>query len=198
MFHLRRSQFLQVFNNSPDETAFYRHVLNHEDVGNSLVMIQPTLDSYNFDQDGAVPVLLDSTSIQPQTVLLLDTFFHILIFHGETMAEWRKAGYQDQEGYENFKELLETPKEDARVCHQDFFLIIKHHQNTNSHRRTSSKTASLFLASLFATPADRKLVSCSPNSTRARRTLPAATVALRRLLRRFSPTMSACRPLWTT
>jgi protein transport protein SEC23 len=26
MFHLRRSQFLQVFNNSPDETAFYRYV----------------------------------------------------------------------------------------------------------------------------------------------------------------------------
>ena len=115
MFHLRRSQFLQVFNNSPDETAFYRHVLNHEDVGNSLIMIQPTLDSYTFDQDGAVPVLLDSTSIQPQTVLLLDSFFHILIFHGETMAEWRKAGYQDMEGYENFKELLEQPKEDARV-----------------------------------------------------------------------------------
>lgn len=71
MFHLRRSQFLQVFNNSPDETAFYRHVLNHEDVGNSLIMIQPTLDSYTFDQDGGVPVLLDSTSIQPQTILLL-------------------------------------------------------------------------------------------------------------------------------
>jgi len=115
MFHLRRSQFLQVFNNSPDETAFYRHVLNHEDVSNSLVMIQPTLDSYTFDQEGSMPVLLDSTSIQPQTILLLDTFFHILIFHGETMAEWRKAGYQDQEGYENFKELLESPKEDAKV-----------------------------------------------------------------------------------
>jgi protein transport protein SEC23 len=26
MFHLRRSQFLQVFNNSPDETVFYRSV----------------------------------------------------------------------------------------------------------------------------------------------------------------------------
>ena len=26
MFHLRRSQFLQCFNNSPDETAFYRFV----------------------------------------------------------------------------------------------------------------------------------------------------------------------------
>ncbi|MCJ1414309.1 GTPase-activating protein S23 [Xylographa parallela] len=121
MFHLRRSQFLQVFNNSPDETAFYRHVLNHEYVGDSLVMIQPTLDSYTFDQDGGQPVLLDSASIQPTHILLLDTFFQILIFHGETMAEWRKAGYQDQEGYENFKTLLEEPKEDARELVQDRF-----------------------------------------------------------------------------
>ncbi|QIW98260.1 hypothetical protein AMS68_003778 [Peltaster fructicola] len=121
MFHLRRSQFLQVFNNSPDETAFYRHVLNHEDVSNSLIMIQPTLDSYTLEEEGARPVLLDSTSIQPQTVLLLDTFFHILIFHGETIAEWRKAGYQEQEGYENFKTLLEAPKEDARDLIQDRF-----------------------------------------------------------------------------
>ncbi|KAF4629696.1 hypothetical protein G7Y89_g8449 [Cudoniella acicularis] len=121
MFHLRRSQFLQVFNNSPDETAFYRHVLNHEDVSNSLIMIQPTLDSYTFDQDGSQPVLLDSTSIQPTHILLLDTFFHILIFHGETVAEWRKAGYQDQEGYENFGALLELPKEDARDLITDRF-----------------------------------------------------------------------------
>ncbi|KAF2847996.1 transport protein-like protein sec23 [Plenodomus tracheiphilus IPT5] len=121
MFHLRRSQFLQVFNNSPDETAFYRHVLNHEDVSNSLIMIQPTLDSYGFDHEGGQPVLLDSSSIQSETVLLLDTFFHILIFHGETMAEWRKAGYQEQEGYENFRELLEAPKEDAKDLIQDRF-----------------------------------------------------------------------------
>ncbi|OAX79839.1 protein transporter SEC23 [Emergomyces africanus] len=121
MFHLRRSQFLQVFNNSPDETAFYRHVLNHEDVGNSLVMIQPTLDSYSLEHEGSQPVLLDSTSIQPTHILLLDTFFHILIFHGETMAAWRKAGYQDQEGYENFKTILDQPKEDARELIQDRF-----------------------------------------------------------------------------
>jgi protein transport protein SEC23 len=60
--------------------------------------------------------LLDSASIQPSHILLLDTFFHILIFHGETIAEWRKAGYQEQEGYENLKVLLDQPKEDARVC----------------------------------------------------------------------------------
>lgn len=68
-----------------------------------------------FDQEVAQPVLLDSTSIQPQHILLLDTFFHILIFHGETIAEWRKANYHEQEGYENFKQLLDQPKEDARV-----------------------------------------------------------------------------------
>jgi protein transport protein SEC23 len=84
-------------------------------------MIQPTLDSYTLDQEGGSPVLLDSTSIQPDHILLLDTFFHILIFHGETIAEWRKAGYQEQEGYENFKALLELPKEDARELIQDRF-----------------------------------------------------------------------------
>ncbi|KAK4687278.1 protein transport protein SEC23, partial [Tremellales sp. Uapishka_1] len=118
MFHLRRSQFLQVFNNSPDETAFYRHVLNDADVNNSLIMIQPTLMSYGFDTEPH-PVLLDSVSIKSDVILLLDTFFHILIFHGETIAQWRKANYQDQEGYENFKELLEAPVVDAQELLED-------------------------------------------------------------------------------
>lgn len=30
MYHLRRSQFLQVFNNSPDETSFYRYRFHWE------------------------------------------------------------------------------------------------------------------------------------------------------------------------
>ncbi|KAG8811505.1 GTPase-activating protein S23 [Serendipita sp. 399] len=113
MFHLRRSQFLQVFNNSPDETAFYRHILNEEDVNNSLIMIQPTLMSYSLDAPPQ-PVLLDSVSTKPEVILLLDTFFHILIWHGSTIAEWRKAGYADQEGYENLKALLEAPQTDAQ------------------------------------------------------------------------------------
>jgi len=48
MFHLRRSQFLQVFNNSPDETAYYRHILLSENVMESTTMIQPVLFSYSF------------------------------------------------------------------------------------------------------------------------------------------------------
>lgn len=172
MFHLRRSQFLQVFNNSPDETAYYRHVLNHEDVSNSLIMIQPTLDSYTFDQDGGQPVLLDSTSIQQNHVLLLDTFFHILIFHGETIAEWKKAGYQDREGYENFAALLDMPKEDARVS----TIQISKRDIPLTKLRNSSPTDFRYLVSLSAMQVDPKRVSCFPNSTHRRRIQPVPMV----------------------
>ena len=78
--------------------------------------------SYTFDT-APQPVLLDSVSIKPDVILLLDTFFHILIFHGETIAQWRNAGYQEQEGYENFKELLEAPVTDAQVSQRRFDLV---------------------------------------------------------------------------
>ncbi|KAH3902446.1 GTPase-activating protein SEC23 SCDLUD_000023 [Saccharomycodes ludwigii] len=112
MYYLRRSQFLSVFNNSPDETAFYRHVFTREDCTNSLIMIQPTLTSFSME-DEPQPVLLDSVSVKPNTILLLDTFFYILIYHGEQIAQWRKAGFQDDPQYADFKALLEEPKLEA-------------------------------------------------------------------------------------
>ncbi|XP_045600749.1 protein transport protein Sec23A isoform X3 [Procambarus clarkii] len=112
MFHLRRSQFLQVFNNSPDETSFYRCMLNRESVTECLTMIQPVLYSYSFN--GIEAVMLDTSSIQPDRILLLDTFFHVLIFLGETMAAWKREGYQDQEEYATFKDLLQSPIDDAQ------------------------------------------------------------------------------------
>ena len=113
MFHLRRSQFLQVFNNSPDETSFYRGCLYREDLTQCLIMVQPILYSYSF-QGPPEPVLLDTSSIQPDRILLMDTFFQILIFHGETIAQWRAAGYHNQPEYANFKQLLEAPVADAQ------------------------------------------------------------------------------------
>ena len=41
--------WLQVFGNSPDETAYCRLVLNRETVPDALVMIQPTLLAYSLD-----------------------------------------------------------------------------------------------------------------------------------------------------
>ena len=113
IYYLRRSQFLQVFNNSPDETAFYRHVFLTENCGNSLIMIQPTLTSFGLDIEEPEPVLLDSVSLRNDRILLLDTFFHILIYHGRTIMQWRKEGYQNLEEHADFKALLEEPKLEA-------------------------------------------------------------------------------------
>ncbi|XP_070956374.1 protein transport protein Sec23A isoform X2 [Macaca nemestrina] len=91
MFHLRRSSFLQVFNNSPDESSYYRHHFMRQDLTQSLIMIQPILYAYSF-------------SGPP-----------------ETIAQWRKSGYQDMPEYENFRHLLQAPVDDAQeILHSRF------------------------------------------------------------------------------
>ncbi|KAM3257964.1 hypothetical protein ACQJBY_049967 [Aegilops geniculata] len=122
MFNLRRSQFVQVFNNSPDETAYFRMMLERENVGNAVAMIQPSLISYSF-QSGPMPVLLDATAIGPDKILLLDSYFSVVIFHGITIAQWRKAGYQDQEGHEAFAQLLKAPHDESDAIIKERFPV---------------------------------------------------------------------------
>ncbi|KPI87048.1 protein transport protein Sec23-like protein [Leptomonas seymouri] len=114
LYHLRRSGYLQIFNSSPDETAFLRLQLVKSSVEDSIVQIQPTLYSYRMDGNPQ-PVPLDSTAIQPDNVLLLDTFFEVLVHYGATIAAWKNAGYAEQEDYAYFKEFLEVPMADAQV-----------------------------------------------------------------------------------
>lgn len=122
MFHLRRSKFLQSFNCSPDEQALYRHILLRENTSNSLIMLQPSLLSYSF-HGPPVPVLLDATSVRPDTILLLDSFFHVIVFHGETIAAWKQQGYQHQEEHVNFRNLLEAPQNDAQLIMKNRFPV---------------------------------------------------------------------------
>lgn len=122
MFHLRRSQFLHLFNNSPDESAFYRHVMNRENINNSLIMIQPTLTCYSLDQPPH-PVLLDSASVRPDAILLLDSFFHIVIFHGEHIAAWRDQRLHEQPQYQALGQLLSVPHDDAKELLSDRYPI---------------------------------------------------------------------------
>ncbi|KAJ6744442.1 PROTEIN TRANSPORT PROTEIN SEC23 [Salix purpurea] len=93
--HPPLSQFVQVFNNSPDETAYFRMLLNRENITNAAVMIQPSLISYSFNSLPQ-PVLLDVASIGADRILLLDSYFSVVIFHGMTIAQWRNLGYQNQ------------------------------------------------------------------------------------------------------
>ncbi|KAL1320022.1 hypothetical protein HN51_064779 [Arachis hypogaea] len=113
MFHLRRSQFIDVCNTTPDETAFFRLMLNREGVVGSLIMIQPTLFQYSFDGP-PVPVLLDIRSIYPDVILLFDSYFHVVIHYGSKITQWRKLGYDRDPNHENFRKLLEAPELDAQ------------------------------------------------------------------------------------
>ncbi|KAI3448985.1 hypothetical protein Pfo_005650 [Paulownia fortunei] len=122
MFHLRRSQFVQVFNNSPDETAYFRMILNRENVSNSVVMIQPSLISYSF-HSGPEPALLDVISIAADKILLLDSYFTIVVFHGSTIAQWRKSGYHELPEHQAFAHLLQAPRDDADAITRERFPV---------------------------------------------------------------------------
>ncbi|OVA18466.1 zinc finger protein [Macleaya cordata] len=122
IFHLRRSQFVQVFNNSPDETAFFRMILNRENVSNSVVMIQPSLISYSF-HSGPEPALLDVAAIAGDRILLLDSYFTVVVFHGATVVQWRKAGYHNQPEHEAFAQLLKAPIDDADAIIKERFPV---------------------------------------------------------------------------
>jgi protein transport protein SEC23 len=114
IFYLRRSSFIQSFNESPDESTYYKYLLLGESVENCIIMIQPLLFEYTADNPTKVPVFLDLSSLKSDCVLLLDTFFHVVVWHGIDVVKWREEGYQDQEGYENIKEMLEEPQEYAQ------------------------------------------------------------------------------------
>lgn len=112
LYHFRRSPFLSVFNSSPDQTTSLRHALLTEDVTNSLFMVQPTLMCYSLTSP-PTPVILDASSLRPDCVLLLDTYFRVLIWHGSTIAAWKNQGYQEQEEYQNLRAALEQPMKEA-------------------------------------------------------------------------------------
>jgi len=121
MFYLRRGQFLHTFNASPDESEYYREMIFKENVSNSLVMIQPSLMMYKLDAEEAQPALLDGDAMQDQVILLLDTFFYVSIWKGQTINDWEKAGYHEQPEYQNLKNMLEVPIEDAQYIMQERF-----------------------------------------------------------------------------
>jgi protein transport protein SEC23 len=122
LFNLRRSAFVQVFGSSPDETAHARLWLGRAGVPDGMVMVQPTLLSYGLASPSTPePVLLDVAAVAPDRVLLLDSFFHVVVFHGATVAQWRKAGYASDPAHAALAALLEAPRRDAAaLCRARF------------------------------------------------------------------------------
>ena len=114
MFYLRRSSFIQYFNESPDENTYYKTLIMYETVSNCTIMIQPLLFEYTPENPQANPVFLDLNSMKNDVVLLLDTFFYVVVRHGIDVVKWREENYQDNPEYENIKMMLDEPQEYAQ------------------------------------------------------------------------------------
>ncbi|CAD8135653.1 unnamed protein product [Paramecium pentaurelia] len=125
MYHLRRSHFITTFGASPDETTFYRASLSRESVQNALVMIQPALLQYTIDDPVANAVNLDIQSMKPDVVLLLDTYFNVVVWNGENVQKWIEEGYYDNPEYEYVKELIDSPNSDVQYILEDRFPVPK-------------------------------------------------------------------------
>ena len=114
MFYLRRSSFIQNFNESPDESIYYRSSLMFENVPNCTIRIQPVLFEYTPENPKGNPVFLDLNSMKNDCVLLLDTFFYVVVWHGIDVKNWREEGYQDNPEYDYIKLMLDTPQDYAQ------------------------------------------------------------------------------------
>lgn len=115
MYNLRRSEYFMVLNISPDETTFKRHWLMRESVDNCMLMIQPTLDSYDIEHPYATAVQLDSNSLRHDNIVLMDAYFNVHIMWGSMIYQWIEAGYHENPDYANFAELLEAAEQDAQA-----------------------------------------------------------------------------------
>ena len=123
MYYMRRAQFLNTFNISPDESAYYRQSILRQGVNNCMLMIEPVLLSYSFDFATPVPRKLESGSLRHDGILLLDTFFNVVVWYGKQICKWKEMEYQLREEYTSFKELLDMPHCDAQFIATNRFPV---------------------------------------------------------------------------
>jgi len=132
-------------------------MLGRETVGDAIVMLQPSLVAYSFSGPPEA-VLLDVASIAPERILLLDSYFTVVIFHGTTIAQWRKANYQADPQHASFAQLLEAPRVDARGIIRDRFpapRLVDCDQNGSQSRFLLAKlNPSATYASVASTPGE--------------------------------------------
>jgi hypothetical protein len=82
--------------------------------GVCVLCVTTACRSYSFNGPPQ-PCLLDAASVRADTILLLDTFFQVVVFHGETIAAWREQKYHEREEHDAFRKLLAAPTDDARI-----------------------------------------------------------------------------------
>jgi len=83
---------------------------------NGLTMIQPLLHAYNVENEGPPEaVLLELSSRHPDRILLLDSFFNLVIWHGRNIKKYREEQIwvTNPTEYSWFEDWLFLPREEA-------------------------------------------------------------------------------------
>jgi protein transport protein SEC23 len=109
LYFLRRSQFVNSFNVSPDESAFYRQCMLRYSVQEALLMIEPVLMSFSFQSEYPEPMFLSPDELKDDRILVFDNFFQIVVWQGRAVCAWVKEGYDKLPEYQHVKELVESP-----------------------------------------------------------------------------------------
>jgi protein transport protein SEC23 len=107
MFFFRRSLLVQKDGISQDESAYFKNLVYKLKVSEALKMIKPSLVSFHYQGD-VKPVELDVESLDPESILVLDSFHNVLLWKGAYVADWIRNGLHEQEGYEFFKNTIEA------------------------------------------------------------------------------------------
>ena len=63
---------------------------------------------------------------------MMDTFFHVVIWRGNTIQTWYDQGYHEKEEFAHLKELLMAPAKDAKEILGDRFPTPKFIQTTEN------------------------------------------------------------------
>lgn len=58
-------------------------------------MVQPALLCYTLDDPTPKPVMLDEESMQDEVVLLLDSYFVVVLWYGQNIRSWEQGGYHE-------------------------------------------------------------------------------------------------------
>jgi protein transport protein SEC23 len=107
-FHLRRSQLFDLFNSSPDETAFFRLSTLPQSTSNILLIIEPALIQYTMNSSPET-VPLDPSVLDSKKILFLDTFFHIVIWYGNHIAQWKEQELHLKPEFQYLNDMIRAP-----------------------------------------------------------------------------------------
>lgn len=91
-YFLRKSTFILMFAVSLDEHFYIKTVFMKENITNCLTMIQPSLTAYTLDSEYPEAAPCELGSLKNDCIVLFDSFFNVVIWHGKDIADWREQG----------------------------------------------------------------------------------------------------------